>query len=327
MQARMILVTATAAFCAVGGTLFTRSRPHSTYHEYPEAWQFFPEGLSSIIINGKARGKIVVVPSGQTIDQVQERNTLFLDGDGSTNTVKVTIPTTTQWTSVAPFTLKTGQKRELRNAKGGLIATIYLLRFTPAEERKLQEDQRYRKQKEEVLQRMVELYQNSSTISMDSSQNSFLGGLQMPGLVVWTEQRTVMRDPDDKVKDLESQGFAWKMLGHARVTMTLNTDPRHPNYIRGFVSKNQPLENGQWAQAQELMPLIPARTTTPKIYWFQATPGGERTPSDHQIGKYLLDSHGAWKTVRRSGEFTGYGKHVVNGPDGKPQLILEVSPL
>lgn len=327
MQVRVALAAFSAIFCAVGGAVISRTlqRPFICTRVISPMKQYWA-------VEGNVRGKLIVVPPGKSLTEADNNNTIDIQGPGTSSRATVTVQPCLDGehigSKIARLDLEMNQPTQVRDKTGRVIALAKLVPFTD------EEDQRYKKSEREDRQRTVELYQSPSTISLDSSYRSFGGSVQMPGLVAWNDASernqkgmTVFR-PDGKVQVLESQGFGWKMLGHARVTMTLNTDPRHPNYTQSFEAARERLSATQLlALAPELTGLIPARTATPTIYWFQAAPGGEAAPGDRQVGKYLLDSHGAWKNVARSGEFTGYGKHVINGPDGKPQLILEVSPL
>lgn len=327
MQVRVALAAFSAVFCAIGGTVISRTlqRPFVCTRVISPMKQYWS-------VEGDIRGKLIVVAPGKSLMEEDGNNTMDIQGPGTSSratvTVKPCLDSKHLGPEIARLDLEMNQPTEVRDKTGRVIALAKLVPFTT------EEDQRYKKAESDDRQRMVELYQSPFTISLDSSHRSFGGVLQMPGLIAWNDvsdrdQRgMIVFRPDGKVQVLESQGFGWKMLGYARVTMTLNTDPRRPNYTRSFAPESKRYSSAELvAVAPELTGLIPARTATPTIYWFQAAPGGEPAPGDRQVGKYLLDSHGAWKNVARSGEFSGYGKHVVNGPDGKPQLILEVSPL
>ena len=325
MQVRVALAAFSAVFCAVGGTVINRA-----LHK-PQAYacsSYLQSLHAQVLASGAVRGKLIFNVPGKTSTQLSD-NSLTLAGGGTSDTTDVTIrPENDQSSKIlAHFSIKLGESREVRDPKGKLIAIARLVPLIPDEDKHLREEDR------QVRQRLVDLYQNPATISLDRPHLVFSSIIQMPGLIAWSADNRDAKGrfiigPNGLTGGLETKGLAWKLIGYARVKMTLLTDPQHPNYVRDIEALNRSVSVKNIVDvASAVGDLFPEPTTVPRIYWSQSVPFNEGQQGVCRQGKYWLDEKGGWKNVARSGEFTGYGKHVVNGPDGKPQLILEVSPL
>ncbi len=339
MQARMILVTATAAFCAVGGPLITRSRKQ---HDMPDSYKCFL-WLSSIqqfaTITGDIRGNIQIYDPKGTI-----LRGAWIRGSGTSDKANLILRSckdTTNGTTchneknlgseIASGIIRMNQTTEIRDRIGNLIATVKL---TPLNQEQEKIATQQKVIDDAMRQRNQDLYKNPACFSRDlrifSRDYQYTVAEVQPGLVAWatssvtSEDNKLLRVANNfKYPPLESEGYGWKVLGEAQVTMTLLTDKTRTPYIRHY--KTEPLQDTrEFALREGLL----QKGTPPKIYWAQSAPASVGTAQGVvKLGNYWVNENGGWATVARSGEFTGYGKHIINGPDGKPQLILEVLPL
>ena len=332
MQARVLLAAFSASFCALGGTLIHRA-------QQPK----FTSSTSRILgrfgkfawAEGNSRGTLIFEQPGQAppSEWAQEGDTLTLIGDGSSNRATVGIALNSDPAvgkeALARFDIALGESHEVRNAQGRLVAIVKFIPLTPEQEQTL------RQEAQEDEKRFTALYTNPASFSLDSGQAGGAGYFASRGMVTWMQD--VLRDDTGTMvlrringqkrgTPLESGGFAWKVLGEAQVTMSLYTDKAYQPLIRHY--KSQPLPRLGQSQSELSEGTLPKSGAPPRIYWSQAMPATPSSPEGiRKQGNYWMNENGGWQTVARSGEFTGYGKHIVNGPDGNPQLILEVSPL
>jgi hypothetical protein len=114
-----------------------------------------------------------------------------------------------------------------------------------------------------------------------------------------------------------SRGVSWKMLGYANITAEYL--PKHSkvemNIQRGMGKLVPTIDTIPPALRPGFMKRTeqaPPPGTAPKVYW-------QIAGDDHKI------VNGAWRDLKRSGEFTGYGKHIVKDEAGNPVLVLTVS--
>ncbi|WP_395139499.1 hypothetical protein [Armatimonas sp.] len=344
MQARLILVTATAAFCAIGGAFITRSLQHS-----PVVAINFSKSLNQwCLVEGNARGYIMISP-GESMKPVSPPHFELL-GSGANNTATLTLlpcknnldadtcsKSTDLGNETARVVIQMDKPTQIRNKSGEIIAMAYIKPFTQNEEENQQRSEGLIKLMNTYL---MEVYKNStcfvkfhSVVSLDPRvSNPYLrspkihGVSRSAGLISWAGDTNV--PGRDQLRPLESGGYAWKVIGDATVTMKLLTDPKHPRSMQTFKTGVVPTEPFLSAVYPELRASFPAPGSAPKIYWSQSVPASASSQKGFvKLGNYWIDENGGWQTVARSGEFTGYGKHIINGPDGKPLLILEVAPL
>ena len=328
MYLRLALACGAAAFAVTGTTVAYRafqkpagpgSRVFSTIHQF---WTF----------QGDVRGKIVLRFPDTKVDQARPDDALYLTGQGTERRVRLTMaPTSDNDNRIGPemarIEVGMGETFPVKDRSGTVVATATLLPLTPAE------DQHFLQITEVHRQRLIDLYQSPATLSLDTPDQSSGGANLLPGLISWAEfvdygdDGRLAQGPDGQAVHLETGGLGWKVVGDARVTMTLRTDPRHPEYVRHFASLGPIPAAAMTMQYPELRDAFNAAVKAqPTIYWYQAAPGGPKLPGSVQVGKYLLDDRGGWANVVRSGTFAGYGTHIVRGPDGAAQLILEVAP-
>jgi len=116
-------------------------------------------------------------------------------------------------------------------------------------------------------------------------------------------------------------GVSWKVLGYAQVTAVCLVDGRQ-NRQQGTADVAPSLDTLSPqvpAPIREaltrLVSLAPPRNAPPRIFWQIAD------TADHSV------VGGRWRTIARSGSFTGYGRHEVEDEKGKTLLTLDVSPL
>ena len=115
---------------------------------------------------------------------------------------------------------------------------------------------------------------------------------------------------------LTDRGISWKLIGYAMVTADYLTGEK-PEHQEGRGSALPSADSvpfparGEFAR---LMSLAPPLGAAPQLYW-------QIAGDNHTIEK------GTWRDLRRTGSFTGYGKHEVKDENGKTVLVLTVSPL
>lgn len=336
MQVRVALAAFAATFFAIGGTVVTRAlqTPYSCSRVF-ENLRYFA------YVEGNVRGKLILLAPGKTREQATSLDMMEVAGPGTTQTATVGIKTCPDGTHLGPelarVQLTLGQSQPIRDKSGKLLLTAYLVPLTPEEDRQAKE------LVAEDEKRVKALYQNPACISRDSYRTSFGGVTQLPGLVAWTmnlkydSNGRLLINPNGKPSRLESGGFGWKVLGDAKVTLRLLVDHTKPPFVDRYATRPR-REALAWINQPELRALALSVRSTPKIYWSQSAAGtppraahllepGMPQPKLRQLGEYWLDENGCWLQTARSGEFTGYGKHVITDRDGTPQLILEVSPL
>ena len=179
MQARVLLAAFSATFCAVGGTVINRAlhQPQTyTRSSYLQSLH------AQVLASGEVRGKLIFNVPGKTSTQLSDTS-LTLEGAGTSDTADVTIrPENDQSTKIlAHLSIKLGESREVRDPQGTLLATARLIPLTS------DEDQRLREEDRQVRQRLVDMYQNPATISLDRPSLVDARVIQMPGLVAWSE--------------------------------------------------------------------------------------------------------------------------------------------
>lgn len=315
MQVRVALVACLAFFCAAGGALY-RQRYQATLALFNQKnlnqdWSLW----------GSSRGKLVLLLPGMSLTEITPQNTVENPGLGSDDNILVEMPSALAKllpeNTARNFSLRHGEFHEVRDRFGRLLITAWYLPFSPDEDRRIRSEAAARDQ-----QQRRQLYERPSTFSPWGTRISH----QNTRLVTWVmdsltdDHGAMVWDKQDSLIPLNTKGYAWKVLGDVKVTMSLYTDPKYQPLVRHFES-TPPFSHDQQAQ-----PYWPKAGASPRIYWSQSAPA--HTPAKPNLSDpYELDALGGWKTVARSGEFTGYGKHVITDPDGTPQLILEVSPL
>jgi hypothetical protein len=110
-------------------------------------------------------------------------------------------------------------------------------------------------------------------------------------------------------------GVSYKVVGYARVTATCPTGS--PQTVDAAAEPLPVLEDIPPAMreyASQILALAPSQNAAPQIYWQIA----DRTD------RSVIAGH--WRTIRRSGHFTGYGRHEVQDEKGETILTLDVRP-
>jgi hypothetical protein len=110
-------------------------------------------------------------------------------------------------------------------------------------------------------------------------------------------------------------GVSYKVVGYARVTATCPTG--NPQTVDATAEPLSALVNippAMREHASQILALAPSQNVAPQIYWQMA----DRT--DHAVVA------GHWRTIRRSGHVTGYGRHEVRDERGETILTLDVRP-
>jgi len=327
MQLRVMVAVTTVLCAVVSGTIITRSlnsrpREYDTSVVVDDVHQFW-------YAHGMARGKLEIYrPSGALA-----RN-LDVAGNGPGDMVSVRVSAApddhTVGEPLASFVMRLNESHEIRDARGNVLSRVRFVPFTAAE------DEQHREEASADKTRLEDLYRNPACITTDMPHKSGGGYLEAPGLIAWSLD--VLRDdsgklviaPNHVAVPLENAGLAWKVYGDARVTMTLLTD-KTP-IIRHYQTDAW-ISRAQIAQeAPDIVPLLPAQGSAPKVFWFQSAAFPRTQPVPEGIRAYGHDQHywlkpdGSWYRTLRSGEFTGYGKHTVTDDAGKPILILDVQP-
>jgi hypothetical protein len=149
------------------------------------------------------------------------------------------------------------------------------------------------------------------------------------------------------------QGVSWKVMGYANVEARYRTGIRQhgksyripilkPEDLAAYLAQFPPQERGSAERhLQRMISMAPKPEAPPVIHWAFAGGDKYRGPGlgsydpvgDYAVqavpktGGYLVDKTGRWPQVRRSGQFTGYGKHEVKDENGKTEQVLTVSPL
>jgi hypothetical protein len=110
-------------------------------------------------------------------------------------------------------------------------------------------------------------------------------------------------------------GISYKVIGYVRVTATCPTgEPQTVNATAAPLPALGNITPAMRESAAQIVALAPPRQAAPLIYWQIAD------RNDHTV------EGGHWRTIARSGHFTGYGRHDVKGEKGETILTLDVSP-
>jgi len=314
MQARLLFAACAAVCCITGGAIYSQRHQPSlailNKKNLNQDWSLW----------GSSRGKLVLLLPGMPRTEITPQNTVENPGLGSNDDITVVMPSALVRLlpegTLSNFSLRHGESYEVRDRFGRLLVTAWYLPFTPEEDRRLREEAAQREQ-----QQRRNLYDRPTTFSPSGTRVSH----QNTRLVTWImdsmtdDQGAMIWDMQHNPIPLHTEGYAWKVRGDVKVTMSLYTDPKYQPLVRHFQS-TPPFSHDRKAQ-----PYWPKAGAQPRIFWSQSARAA--TPAKPNFfDNYELDENGGWKSVARSGEFTGYGKHVISGPDGKPQLILEVTP-
>jgi hypothetical protein len=110
-------------------------------------------------------------------------------------------------------------------------------------------------------------------------------------------------------------GISYKVVGYCRITATCPTgNPQTVDATAEPLPALGDITPAMRESAARILALAPPRNAAPQIYWQIAD------RNDHTV----VDGH--WRTIARSGHFTGYGRHEVRDDKGGTILTLDVSP-
>jgi hypothetical protein len=110
-------------------------------------------------------------------------------------------------------------------------------------------------------------------------------------------------------------GASYKVVGYCQVTATCRTgNPQTVNATAQPLPLLADVPSAMRENASRILALAPPRNAEPQIYWQIAD------KADHTVVK------GHWHIIKRSGRFTGYGRHEVKDENGETILTLDISP-
>lgn len=338
MQVRVALAVSTAVICIVGGSVASRIlSPRQIAPAVSKDDTAVDMGYECSIpvgsidqfwyAKGEGRGKLQIYDAAG-----KQVRTLDISGRGTAESIKVQVRSLKNKTTLDEFPLRLLQRYNIRDVQGQILSSVAYVPFTEAEE------MRYQKEESEDRARLVDIYRNPACVTLDTTGKTGGGYIALPGLFAWCldvmrdESGTLTLDQSGKVQHLDSAGLAWKVIGHARITMTLLTTPKP--YTRHYSTSDAQSQAQIRVGCPEIIPYIPTANAIPQIHWSQSAPAPDDTALDFNFttrvanGKrYWIGPNGAWHKAILSGVTTGYGKHTIKDVNGKPLMILDVQPL
>jgi hypothetical protein len=187
-------------------------------------------------------------------------------------------------------------RHTVRATSGDLLGYVDVTPFTESDQRRIQGEN------DENVRSYAALLQNPEdfTDRTPHTGDQFLWG---PG-------------PGVLAGYIFDSGISYKVIGYGKVTVTCPTgNPQTVDATAAPLPALGDITPAMRESAARILALAPPRNTAPQIYWQIA----DRT--DHTV------EGGHWRTIRRSGRFTGYGRHEVQDAKGESILTLDVSPV
>jgi len=216
----------------------------------------------------------------------------------------------------------------VKDAAGRLWGYVVLSPFTAEDEAKVKAEN------DQIQSNFVDYYRRPERVTPSGDGHGFYHVVAVPGLTGGYFGESV--DAAD-TKFFVGRGASFKVYGQARVTARYHA-PRHVAVRNGNRGEQRTVLPARVLTEETKTGLFPSPeelreaptfwseayqsrrgAAAPEVFW--------QLPAPNTEGIFLLDERGKWRSVRRSGGFTGYGRHVVRDEAGRELLVLEVSPL